>query len=63
MKHAHRFYIDGEWVEPSVSKTLEVIDPSTELPIGTIALGSAADAERAVTAARRAFSSFSQSSC
>ncbi|EJZ22687.1 aldehyde dehydrogenase family protein (plasmid) [Rhizobium sp. Pop5] len=62
MKHAHRFYIDGEWVEPSVSKTLEVIDPSTELPIGTIALGSAADAERAVAAARRAFSSFSQTS-
>ncbi|EJC83756.1 LOW QUALITY PROTEIN: NAD-dependent aldehyde dehydrogenase [Rhizobium leguminosarum bv. trifolii WSM2297] len=50
MKHAHSFYISGEWVEPSASKTLEVIDPSTEEPMGTIALGSAPDAERAVAA-------------
>ncbi|MBX5132210.1 aldehyde dehydrogenase family protein [Rhizobium lentis] len=62
MIHAHRFYIDGEWVEPCVPKTLEVIDPSTEQPAGTIALGSAADVERAVTAARRAFASFSRTS-
>ncbi|EJC75340.1 NAD-dependent aldehyde dehydrogenase [Rhizobium leguminosarum bv. trifolii WSM2012] len=62
MKHAHSFYIDGKWVEPSVSKTLEVIDPSTEEPMGTIALGSAADTEKAVAAARRAFASFSQTS-
>ncbi|SCB62203.1 Aldehyde dehydrogenase family protein, partial [Rhizobium aethiopicum] len=62
MKHAHRFYIDGEWSEPSVSKTLEVIDPSTEQPMGTIALGSAPDAEKAVAAARRAFDSFSRTS-
>lgn len=62
MMHAHRFYIDGEWVEPCVSKTLEVIDPSTEQPAGTIALGSAADVQRAVTAARGAFASFSQTS-
>ncbi len=61
MKHAHKFYIDGQWVEPLVSKILEVIDPSTEQPTGTIALGSAADAEKAVAAARRAFASFSQS--
>jgi aldehyde dehydrogenase (NAD+) len=60
MKHAHMFYIDGEWVEPCGAKTLEVIDPSTERPIGTIALGGAADAERAVAAARRAFACFSQ---
>ncbi|MBY5371285.1 aldehyde dehydrogenase family protein [Rhizobium leguminosarum] len=62
MKHAHSFYIDGEWVEPSVSNTLEVIDPSTEQPMGTIALGGAPDAEKAVAAARRAFASFSQTS-
>ncbi len=62
MKHAHKFYIDGEWVAPSVSKTLEVIDPSTKQPMGTIALGSAADAEKAVAAARQAFASFSQTS-
>ncbi|PDT42853.1 MULTISPECIES: aldehyde dehydrogenase family protein [Sinorhizobium] len=62
MKHAHKFYIDGEWVEPTVSRSREVIDPSTEQPIGTIAIGSAADAQKAVAAARQAFASFSQTS-
>ncbi|MGZ2432876.1 acyl-CoA reductase-like NAD-dependent aldehyde dehydrogenase [Rhizobium redzepovicii] len=62
MRHSHSFYIDGKWVEPSVSITLEVIDPSTEEPMGTIALGSAADTEKAVAAAQRAFASFSQTS-
>ncbi|OHV78012.1 aldehyde dehydrogenase family protein [Ensifer sp. LCM 4579] len=62
MKHAHKFYIGGEWVGPTVSRAREVIDPSTEQPIGTIALGSATDAEKAVAAARRAFASFSQTS-
>lgn len=62
MRQARKFYIEGEWVEPSVSRTLEVIDPSTEQPMGTIALGSAADAEKAVAAARRAFASYSQTS-
>ncbi|MEY9167303.1 aldehyde dehydrogenase (NAD+) [Sinorhizobium fredii] len=60
MKHARKFYIDGEWVEPTVSRAREVIDPSTEQPIGTIAIGSAADAQKAIAAARSAFSSFSQ---
>ncbi|ARQ61936.1 UNVERIFIED_ORG: hypothetical protein GGD48_004401 [Rhizobium etli] len=43
-----------------MSRTCEVIDPCTEQSIGTIALGSAADAEKTVAAARRAFASFSQ---
>ncbi|TCN33887.1 aldehyde dehydrogenase family protein [Sinorhizobium americanum] len=60
MKHAHKFYIGGEWVEPTASRSREVIDPSTEQPIGTIAIGSAADAQKAIAAARSAFSSFSQ---
>jgi aldehyde dehydrogenase (NAD+) len=36
-------------------KGREVIDPSTEQPIGSIAIGSAADAQKAIAAARRAF--------
>ncbi|APG89281.1 aldehyde dehydrogenase (plasmid) [Sinorhizobium americanum CCGM7] len=60
MKHAHKFYIGGEWVEPTVSRSRQVIDPSTEQPIGTIAIGSAADAQKAIAAARNALSSFSQ---
>ncbi len=54
------FYIDGAWVDPVELKTLDVINPATEKPIGRIALGAAADVENAVAAAKRAFETFSQ---
>ncbi|MBB4571814.1 aldehyde dehydrogenase family protein [Rhizobium leucaenae] len=60
MKQAHKFYIGGDWVDPTLLSTREIIDPSTEQPIGTIAMGSAADAHKAIAAARSAFASFSQ---
>jgi aldehyde dehydrogenase (NAD+) len=56
------FYIDGEWVEPATSKTMEVINPATEEVAGKVAVGSEADVDRAVLAARRAFTSYSQTS-
>ena len=40
-----RFYIDGQWVDPVVPATLEVIDPSTEEAYTAISLGSAADVD------------------
>ena len=54
------FYIDGAWVPPITPATREVINPATERSIGTISMGSAADVDRAVTAARRAFASYSR---
>ncbi|MCY3641896.1 MAG: aldehyde dehydrogenase family protein, partial [Gammaproteobacteria bacterium] len=57
-----KFYINGEWVEPSTSATLEVINPATEEPIDTIALGGPADVDKAVAAAKAAFETFSQTS-
>ncbi|WP_062209541.1 aldehyde dehydrogenase family protein [Aureimonas sp. AU12] len=60
MTHALQFYIDGAWVDPARPATLPVIDPSTEEAYAEIAMGSAADVDRAVAAARRAFESFSQ---
>ena len=62
MKDALQFYIDGKWVDPVTPKTLEVINPTTEQAIGRISLGSAADVDKAVAAARRAFETFSQTS-
>ena len=59
---ALQFYIDGEWVDALEPRTLEVIDPATEKPMGRISLGSAADVDRAVAAARAAFDEFSQTS-
>jgi len=62
MRHLKEFYIDGEWIEPSGSARLAVIDPCTEEAIGEVALGDTSDADRAVAAARRAFASFAQTS-
>lgn len=56
-----KFYIDGKWVSPVNSKaTLDVINPATEESLGKIALGDQADVDVAVTAAKRAFLSYSQ---
>ena len=60
MTHHTQFYIDGAWVEPATPALLEVIDPSTEEAYTHIAIGSAADVDRAVEAARAAFPAFSQ---
>jgi aldehyde dehydrogenase (NAD+) len=55
-----KFYIDGQWVDAAQPKDFKVINPATEEPAGVISMGSAADVDRAVAAARRAFDSFSQ---
>jgi aldehyde dehydrogenase (NAD+) len=56
-----KFYIDGQWVDPIELKTLDVDNPTTEQVSGKIALGSAADVDKAVAAARKAFATWSQS--
>jgi len=56
------FYIDGEFVPPATPHPHAVINPATEEPAGTISLGSAADVDRAVAAARRAFPAFAATS-
>ena len=58
MSNQQRFYIDGLWVEPAVPAFRDVINPATEAPAGRIAMGAAADVERAVAAARAAFPAF-----
>jgi aldehyde dehydrogenase (NAD+) len=60
MRDYLKFYIDGAWVDPAVPKTLDVINPATEGVAGRISLGTAADVDRAVKAARKAFATFSQ---
>jgi aldehyde dehydrogenase (NAD+) len=62
MKECLKFYINGQWVDPVQPKTLDVINPATEEPIGRISLGSAADVDRAVKAARAAFETYGRSS-
>ena len=62
MRDYTKFYINGKWVDPVTPKTLEVINPATEAAAGRISMGSAADVDAAVRAARAAFASYSQTS-
>jgi len=62
MKAYRKFYIDGKWVDPAKSHDFTVINPANEEAIATISLGSAADVDRAVAAAKRAFESYSETS-
>lgn len=62
MRELTTFYIGGEWVEPAELDLLDVVNPATEQPAGHVALGSAADVDRAVAAARAAFGPWSQTS-
>ena len=62
MKEYHQFYINGSWVDPiNGLNKLDVLNPATEEPIGSIALGSSEDVNAAVDAAKNAFASFSSS--
>ncbi len=60
MREYLKFYIDGQWVDPIEPATLDVDNPTTEVVSGRIALGTAADVDRAVKAARKAFGTWSQ---
>jgi aldehyde dehydrogenase (NAD+) len=62
MREYLKFYIDGKWVEPAEKTTFEVVNPATEQVSGKVALGTAADVDKAVKAARKAFASWSQTS-
>ena len=57
-----QFYIDGKWVNPVVPKTLDVINPANEEPFAKISLGSKADVDKAVAAAKKAFPAWSRTS-
>jgi aldehyde dehydrogenase (NAD+) len=60
MKDCRQFYIDGKWVAPTKPNDFPVTNPANEDHIAVISLGTAEDVDKAVTAARRAFESFSE---
>ncbi|CAN7384718.1 aldehyde dehydrogenase family protein [Pararhizobium sp. LjRoot238] len=62
MLDKRKFYINGEWVDPIVANNLEVLNPATEKPVAMISMGTAADIDRAVAAARKAFVTYSRTS-
>lgn len=62
MREYKQFYINGQWVDPTTPKELDVINPATEEVCAKISMGSEADVDKAVAAAKTAFESFGRSS-
>ncbi|MDR2857971.1 MAG: aldehyde dehydrogenase family protein [Novosphingobium sp.] len=62
MREHLRHYIDGQWVESRGGTRHEVINPATEEACTAITLGTAADVDAAVAAARAAFPAFARTS-
>jgi acyl-CoA reductase-like NAD-dependent aldehyde dehydrogenase len=55
IRHDDRFFIGGEWVKPSSSEVITVLDSATEEPYFSVPEAGEADMARAVDAAREAF--------
>ncbi|MDA0679740.1 MAG: aldehyde dehydrogenase family protein [Proteobacteria bacterium] len=51
----HELFINGEFIAPESGRYFETINPATEEIISSVALASAADVDRAVKAARKAY--------
>ena len=62
MRENRQFYINGEWVDPMSPNSFDVINPATEEVCGHISMGSEADVDKAVAAAKAAFQTFSRTS-
>ncbi|MCA7903582.1 aldehyde dehydrogenase family protein [Burkholderia cepacia] len=60
MRTSQQSYIDGRWLDPADAKAIDVIDPSTARPYAQLRICGAADVDRAVGAARRAFDTYSR---
>jgi len=58
MSNNEKFYINGTWCDPVNSSKFDVIHPGNEEIIASIAMGSEADVNLAVDAAREAFKSW-----
>ena len=62
MLDKRNFYINGEWISPSKTNDFEVINPSNEEPYAVISLGFKEDTDAAVTAAKKAFAKWKETS-
>ena len=60
MRKYTQFYIDGKWIDPLTPNSFDVTNPADETIAGAISLGSKSDVDKAVVAARGAFTSFSR---
>lgn len=62
VKKHDKLYIDGAWVDPAGSGTIDVINATTEEVMATVPEGTAEDIDRAAKAARKAFAAWADTS-
>ena len=62
MKDKLQFYINGAWVESDSSERIEVINPANEEVVGHVTAGTAADIDKAVQSANKAFKTYQDTS-
>lgn len=60
MASNNRFYVDGKWIDAVGCHERVVVNPATEQPVSSVAMGNAAMVDRAVAAARVAFQDYSR---
>ena len=58
MENKKNFYINGKWVTPKSKEDIKVINPATEEECAVISLGNIEDVNDAVSAAKKAYSSW-----
>ena len=62
MSNNEKFYINGSWVAPLEPRFFDVINPANEAAFARIAMGTSADVDIAVAAAKDAFVEYSRTS-
>ena len=55
-----KFYINGEWVNPSKKNDFDVINPSNEEVCAKITLGNSEDTNKAIQSAKKAFETWKE---
>jgi aldehyde dehydrogenase (NAD+) len=60
MQNYDKIFIDGAWVPSDGNGTLDVVNSTTEEVMATVPEGTSSDVDKAVSAARAAFESWSQ---
>lgn len=60
IKVIDRIYLNGEFIKPNGTESMDIINPSTKEMIGRVILGNEVDTQKAIAAAKEAFKTFSK---
>ncbi|MDP9111352.1 MAG: aldehyde dehydrogenase family protein [Candidatus Eremiobacteraeota bacterium] len=58
IRERYGLFVDGAWVKPEARSYFDTVNPATEERLASVAQGSAADVDRAVRSARKAYDKY-----